>query len=290
MTIVVDSDGLDVVNMESEDDLARSIREDGFLSESLESALPRFREINREWVDFSKDLNRLALRFWIAHDNVVLGRTGMDPVSIACRIMLRALSNFQAAIILAERGLVAEADCLSRGLYEAGFWLGYLSEEPTEAAGAFIADEKNSQKSLLKHLRRIEEATPGVFGLDLAEIDRRISAVGPSKSQDLEELAKKAGHSLFYSTYKRLSSGSAHASLASTYAFMSKNADGTFSGHIFGPDVEGAMSSFSSACHGLILCIAGYSGVLGKTEQDADLIAAFKRYEALSIERDAGPE
>ncbi|HXJ92035.1 MAG TPA: DUF5677 domain-containing protein, partial [Terriglobia bacterium] len=69
----------------------------------------------------------------------------LDPVNISTRLFIRTMSNFQGSVLLAERGMVVEAQTLVRSCYENSFWIGAFFCSPTEALEAFQLDETKSQ-------------------------------------------------------------------------------------------------------------------------------------------------
>jgi hypothetical protein len=102
-----------------------SLRHDGLLSPLIDKFVPQFRVSNQAWNDYARQLNRCGSAIATATGNIVVGKSSHDPVCIAYRLLLRTLSGFQAAVILAERGIALEADILTRGNFEAAFWMGY---------------------------------------------------------------------------------------------------------------------------------------------------------------------
>lgn len=68
--------------------------------------------------------------------------------------MARANHTFGGAIIHAERGLTIEANSLSRPLHETGFWLGYLTQTPTDAARDFITEKMKVNLAVTRRLAK----------------------------------------------------------------------------------------------------------------------------------------
>jgi hypothetical protein len=132
----------------------QSLREYGFLSPFIDKFVPHFREMDREWMDYSDALNHCGQMMAMTNDGVVVGRTSLDSISLGYRILLRALGAFQGAVILAKRGMTQESHTLTRGVYESGFWLGYLANDGFTAVSAMVADEKRSQNAYFKILRK----------------------------------------------------------------------------------------------------------------------------------------
>jgi hypothetical protein len=141
-----------------------SLRKDGFLSVAMDRMVPALREMHSEWFDFAEHANRVGQRIMNSAERACVGRTTHDPICIATRLLMRTLSGFQGAVLLAERGMTLEADTLVRGLYENSLWLAFLYRSPETAVEALLTDELRSQrardKSLLQQLTRWERVEP----------------------------------------------------------------------------------------------------------------------------------
>ncbi len=265
-------------------DAEQSLREEGFLSGWIDRFVPHYRDQNRAWVDYSRDLNRLAHTMWFAKDDLVVGKSSLDPICISSRLFLRALSAFQGALVLADRGMTTEADSLTRGVYECGFWLGYFQANPEDAAAALLADERASQAATVKSLRK---------RASLAEhrlLDEKMAELGGAKRISMEDVAGKSGFPGHYASYKELSAASVHTSLHSLHRHMKPHGDGSFDGHVMGPDADGIKASISAACHALALCVAAFSMGVGGTEQDDEFRVLLKRFVDLGSSTHGGGE
>jgi hypothetical protein len=76
----------------------------------------------------------------------------------------------------------------------------------------------------------------------------------------IEELAAKGGFDDYYLFYKMLSSGSAHPSFHSLAKHLEMNEDGTWSGHVTGPDGNGIGRALNLASQALLACLAAFNG------------------------------
>lgn len=128
----------------------------------------------------------------------------------------------------------------------------------------------------LAKLLREEEISQSDRILIEARIEELSS--GATKSLPIKEVAKRSGFEAGYRSYKRLSGEAAHASLQSLHRHMKREADGSYSGHVFGPDVEGIEGALTTACFGAQMCAAAFSTLLGGTPQDDDLHVLLARY------------
>jgi hypothetical protein len=62
---------------------------------------------------------------------------------------------------------------------------------------------------------------------------------------------------------------------------MKRNDDGSFSGHIIGPDQEGIKQALNYACHSISMNMSAFSTLIGGTAQDDEFRALMERYAAL---------
>jgi hypothetical protein len=260
----------------------QSLRQDGLLSPWIDKFVPHFRESNQDWSDYARELNRCGLEIATLTGDIVVGKSTHDPVCIAYRLLLRALSGFQAAVTLAERGIIPEADILARGVYEAGFWMGYLFEDGKKAIEAMLQDSIANGLAALKFERKLAVMSHGEGSDKVRGIDQAITARGKGKSQNIRDLASASGLEKFYTIYKELSASVAHTSLQSLHALMKDNGDGTFDGHITGPDEVRIKPALSNACHALCLNLRSYSMIAGGTKLDNQLQELLKRYDNMA--------
>jgi hypothetical protein len=246
----------------------QSIRRDGFLSEAIDQVVPSLRSMHPQWFNFAERTNRVGQRIMNSAERACFGRTTHDPVCLATRLLIRTLSGFQGAVLLAERGMTLEAESLVRGLYENSLWLGFLYRAPAAAVEAMLVNELWSQKgrdgALLRQIKQV--ADPGDDLVLLQQgLETRIVAAGRElagrRRHSIDRLAADSGFDAYYPYYKMLSSGSAHPSFHSLSRHLEMNDDGTWSGHVTGPDGEGIAQSLTLASHALLASLAAFSGV-----------------------------
>ena len=113
-----------------------TIDTDGFLSADISTWVEKHRKENREWFELASDLNR------VAHQQLALLKIpSVDSKAFtAALLFIRGLSNFQGAILTAERGMTLETGTLARSCFETVFYLGALSKSP-EFIETLIADD-----------------------------------------------------------------------------------------------------------------------------------------------------
>jgi hypothetical protein len=193
------------------------------------------------------------------------------------------MSNFQGSIILAERGMVVEANTLTRNCYENGFWIAALFIDRAEAVKALRLDETKSQSSRAEVFMRVIEshADPETREKARAGYAAR-GARAKGRAVGLEDLARSSGLYPNYFAYKELSAHSAHSSLNSLERYLDRNPDGDWEGFVFGPESDRIKDAIDLACQALFSALTVVGHFLGPSEEDQPLYDLYERYLALA--------
>jgi hypothetical protein len=255
-----------------------AFRAQGFLSPYIEEGVPAYVRMHAEWFGHAEALNRAGLSAFYRREGAVVGLSSQHPVSLSIRMTFRALSAFQAALILYRRAMVQEGDTLARNIYETAFWLGYLQKDSAAATRAFLNDERKSQKARASYY--LDQFAAGAYDPNpeielqlreqLAELKSKIT-----KADDvpIQEAARRSGLYGYYETYKHLSAGSAHNSLNSLHRYLNRNPDGSFNGHIVGPDPDSLANALPVLCIGLSISLAMFCTIVALDHPEDDLQA-----------------
>ena len=100
----------------------------GFLSPDMQPIILDLRKIDATWFVFAEDVNRTGHR--ILREFQPSGMvTVRDVVGIA--LLMRTLSNFQGTILMAERGMAAEAGTLAAAVSRTPFSSAFLGRRGT---------------------------------------------------------------------------------------------------------------------------------------------------------------
>lgn len=184
--------------------------DEGFLSTETESAIPEFRDANADLFHLAEDVNRLLMR--IAHTAMDTAKTNLQsPESVAVRLVLRAAGTFQGAVLLAERGLVADARTLVRSCLEDAFALAALITDPEDFMSKYESDFNGATRRQLKFVteQKLGDATLHQSLTDKLNSTPKGGPLNPS------DLAKGSPLDVQYLMYQRLSNDSAHPSATS---------------------------------------------------------------------------
>lgn len=263
-----------------------AFREQGSLSPYIEEAVPAYVRPNAEWFAHAEAINRAGLDAFYRRDNEVVGLSSQHPVSLSIRMAFRALSAFQGALILYRRAMVPEGDTLTRNIYETAFWLGFLHKDGSAASRAFLNDERKSQKARASYY--LEQFASGAYDRNL-EIEAQLrgqiaelkARINKADDVSIQEAAKRSDLYGYYETYKHLSAGSAHNSLNSLHRYLNRNADGSYDGHIVGPDPDSLVEALPVLCIGLSITLAMFCTIVSLDRPEDDLQALLLKTDAM---------
>jgi hypothetical protein len=257
-------------------------KEEGFLSPAAAKAETLIVRANRKWFEHAESLSRLGQAAFFEGSQVIAGQSTHDPVPLVCRMTLRAISAFQAIVLLCRRGMAIEGFTLARNLYEIAFWASYVAEKGVEAAADFTQDAQLGKLSALKLDR--ESHVAGVLSLDpetLRLIDEQIAAIPKRKRLDMKDIAIRAGLLDHYRTYKHVSMKYAHATLGSLFPLLNQKPDGSVQGHLYGPNEELTSETLQCASIAFGICLIAFSQAVGGTSQNVVLQELLIRTDSL---------
>ncbi len=217
-----------------------SLEISGYLSEEISLWIKKHREKNSEWFTLCENINELShsTMFTFAVHNEYL------PELIVATIYVRAMSNFQGTIIMAERGMINEAKSLLRCLLECMFAIVAI-EKDKNTSNQFVFDDLLQRKNFLKaYMRNKGKGIPQhKEAPSLKEIDKHLQdiekQIRENKVKKLEkrDLAKKAGLETIYDSVYKLLSGTIHVNVRDIEQYL-KIDNGKIKEILWGPDVQ----------------------------------------------------
>lgn len=270
----------------TEQQFVDAFRTQGFLSPFIDEAVPAYVCQHAVWFAHAEALNRAGLSAFNRRDNEMVGLSSHHPVALAIRMAYRALSAFQGAVILYQRGMIAEGDTLTRNIYETAFWLGFIHEDQDAASRAFVNEECRSQKARATYY--LEQFEAGAYPPN-PEIERQLKAqitdlkskISKDNGVSVQEAARRSGLYGYYDAYKHLSASSAHNSLNSLHRYLSRNPDGSYNGHIVGPDPDALVDAIPVLCIGLGVALGMFCTIVAIDHDEAELRALLLHTDAL---------
>jgi len=95
-----------------------SFEQQGFLSPDMQQHIVSIRDRESDWFGLAERLNRLGQKIVLAQRELESDRGYADYRVVAMLFYTRALSSFQASVLLIERGMIVEANTMTRALVE----------------------------------------------------------------------------------------------------------------------------------------------------------------------------
>ena len=194
---------------------------------------------------------------------------------IAASIYIRAMSNFQGSIILAERGMVNEAKSLLRCLLEGMFAIVAIDKDK-EIVNQFILEDLLQRKDYLKAYRRnkcsgipAEENTPTSEELDklLEDIESQIKE-NKVKKLSKRNLAEKAEMLTTYDSAYKLLSGTIHINARDLEQYLEINEAGEIKKLLWGPDVKEIDLILFTAAESILFVLIAISRIFNLTYKE----------------------
>lgn len=219
--------------------------QDGFLSPQIEDWRLSSCASMREWVVLVARVNNTALE--------IIQRLAPEGTSrremFGAALFARAVQSFEASVILAERGMLADARTLSRSVVETSFFLGGLARI-SDFHEQMAADSNKHYYGMADGLSRMLRESNGSEERKDAEalkdLLHDVKAKGYRTQQiNMRELAKKVGmEKLYQVVYRQLSGDAAHPSITSIEKHFARN-DGAVEKLIFSPQRDGIEEALS---------------------------------------------
>ncbi|AJW96826.1 hypothetical protein BM43_5437 [Burkholderia gladioli] len=225
----------------------------GFLGDDLDSWRDNVRAEFPESFAIADRMNRMGMR--MIRDIP----EGERPLSqgLALAGFYRALQSFQSAILLAERGALAEARALVRLCCEAVILVGGLLkvegtvEKLNEDHEKHVLSMANSMIELNRQAKTGADLTP--FESEVARVKAEYPEEQKPASLKWASMAAQAGLGRLFELSYRLPSGDgAHVTLSALHRHFDKDKEGEIVGMIFHPDKSDLQSTMLAANASLI--------------------------------------
>jgi len=198
------------------------------------------------------------------------------PEVIVSSLYVRAMSNFQGTILMAERGMINEAKSLLRCLHECMFAVVAIDKDK-KIVDQFVLDDLLQRKDYLKAFKRNKgegmprfEGAPSIEDIDnlLQNVENQIKKSNVKKLTK-RDLAEKAGMLTTYDTAYKLLSGSIHVNARDLEQYLEINEDGEIKRILWGPDVKEIDFILFSAAETMLFILTAISHVFSLSFTDA---------------------
>ncbi len=230
-----------------------SFEQDGFFSPELDQFRDAMRTTapSKPWFDYALDLNRIGLDLLrqaktSRTDNAVFTMHG---------IFVRTHQSFQAALLLAERGLIGDARTVLRSGVEGAIAIHALAADPIFVQRLIEAHHINQRKiaRLLlgnpQYLTTYDAAQVAAMKRVVADVDA-MEVAPKSKLHDINwaDVALKHCPDLYQLLYRSFSFDGTHATLTSLDRYVVTDTNMQITAFKAAPDGAGTVEVLSGAC------------------------------------------
>lgn len=233
--------------------------------------------------------NRLSQRIILLERQIESEHGYSDVRVVAMLYFTRATSSFQAATVLAERGMVAEANTTVRSLIETMWVLAGLAKNKQafvkDLAAADYAERKAAGNWYLNNPAMLENVTEEAKAQMKASLEKIEKDEIPIQKLVFQNVAFEAGLGELYAMYRHLSHHYAHPSLTAASVFTitgpGENDKNLFWNAYYGLDsIRETLGYLCSAMIGAILAINDAVPTDGVGGEMAEIFAEYKRLSA----------
>lgn len=270
-----------------------SIAEQGFLSPDIAHFVAKHRADNKAAFDLADDLNRTAQRLMLGTEVRMEGDV-LSEKNLAQLLFVRALSNFQGVVLLAERGAIVEARTLARTCLETVFALVAAVKMDGRFIDRMVANEMGSKSKganwLLNRADRADYLHPEADEKLQAFIDRLKADNEPTGAFGSEDMARRAGLDGLYMFFRQFSSDAAHPMLEALNRYIDNDQGGIGPEIIWGPNCGAAEidDTVIMACCSLLMAAVALNEIANIGEIGDALGAHYEVYKGLISAKSPG--
>ncbi|MFJ4375092.1 DUF5677 domain-containing protein [Pseudomonas japonica] len=257
---------------------SKDFKSHGFLAPDIKSTTDSIRKENTELFSLLLDMNSTFQKILIKGTEKHHKST-MNVKVIATFAAIRSAENFQAAIMMIERGMITQARIMARCLYENAFCIGALAENPERFLSLLKGDNIAAKRGQAKALKDGSQTLTS----DLQIIIEKHLSGEKGRHLMWNEIAEMSSLKRDYVFYKLLSDDAMHLSASSLNRYMVTNPDGkTWQGYNFGPGTNSEILESAKLCASpMIAIIIGYLQATDDPSFDSKVRALINRYEDL---------
>ncbi len=238
-----------------------SLNERGFLSPDIQRWVAKHRSESAEGFRIAEELNRAAVKALYA---TAPGKADRREL-LAALLFARALSHYQCALVLAERGAGVQARVLIRVMCETVFVLVACAND-AEFIPQYINDDRRRQLSMIEALLGLPPEDNAVPAVELEALRVQAEELRAGiKADKLPRLtafdtARRAGLLDFYRLFYVPYSNPVHSAVRDLDSHVTKAPDGDIATLTWGPDssevddlIDAAMQNLFAGAHALLV-------------------------------------
>ncbi|MFX1803094.1 DUF5677 domain-containing protein [Paraburkholderia sp. A1RO-5] len=267
----------------------------GFLSADLAISVANLRRDFAPWFGVAEGFNALAMRVLPN----VKAATDSNQQVVAAALYGRALTSYQAALLLAERGMIADARTVVRAVAETVIVLSAVAKDAGVCdllIGRHVWHHVKMRRAWLHDSQATAQMSPAETAAvkeTLAELEVQFPQ-GKTLTRDpvaVAVLAEKAGVMALYNTVFRSTSGdAAHTSLDALNRQIRVDANGDIAGMKFGPSGDDLPVTLSDAISVLGFALHAVADLFQIAGLIDDLATCVAEWKALGVPADYKPK
>lgn len=237
------------------------LRRNGFLSAEMPAITRRFRSSRDQLFSLVDDVNRCCHS---AIFQTEVSRENKQQLLVYC-LLGRAMTTYQAIVLVAERGMPAESSVLLRVLLEVFFRIAAIAKN-VDIVSTYVDNDLIQRRKSLRKLEEIRHAEkPKLDPAELvrmrAELDHEIQET-EAKEKTTEWYATQAGHRDLYLSAYTVLSDSVHVSARNLLSAVETDAEGYLVRLRYGPSDERSDDTLLTAIEFMLFSLNEASRVL----------------------------
>lgn len=241
--------------------MKRSLSNQGFLAPEISGVIQQVHTVHSELFVFCERLNELAHRSLFS---AKVNRNNLRELVLST-LVHKAMTAYQGAIVVAERGMHSEARILLRTLLEVTFKAVAIAKNP-DAVREYVGENVFQQRRLIRNFKKLSPELRGSsdsYELDQAEaaLTAQITAEGIVERKTFWYAEQAAMEDFYRSAYSLLSE-TVHVSVGQLESLLNVDAKGVLSGLKYGPSDAGIEHNLLTGAEALLFTLmAAYSAV-----------------------------
>jgi hypothetical protein len=258
-----------------------SFKEDGFFSPTMPTVIAKARAESRTWFALVDRLRKLSQNLLLQVD------PPPDPHSVCLHVMFaRAVTTYQASVLLAERGLPADSRTLARSFLETTMFYGAATGDP-EFHKRLVAADRTHKVNIAKPLINMGTENSGLDDGQVEALQKWLDDAGAPKPGKLriEQMMEGMAFGDIYDTYFRgLSGDSAHTTILSLDRHTVSNDAGEMVGTKWGPDLTDTDNTLMTLCSVMFYLLLWVDSTLALGVGSAEIGSCWEEYKRLAGE------
>jgi uncharacterized protein DUF5677 len=244
----------------------------GFLSDEIDGfcSIVRTRTPHKEWFDFAQELNLFGSEAVRAH---TFDQNDTQRIMISA-LFIRSHQSLQAAMVLVERGMIADARTVLRTLVEGTIAQIALAAD-ARVIDQLVAAHRKHQLIICRDMLADDKYREQLSQAQIAQLEATVSELEllkdvPGKEPrqiNWADLAKKHCAELYLLLYRPLSSDGVHTTVDAINRHLEADAEFRITGLKGGPELIDIVDTLSIACLSFIWALHSFEEMRGADGQ-----------------------